>query len=228
MKPFRAISLTVAALSLPLCLLASDTTRRLDAAADLLSDMMQTSDKGVPQDLLNKAECVVLIPGLKKGGFGIGAKYGRGFAMCRRAGGTGWSAPGGMRIEGGSLGFQIGVSEQDVMLLVMKETGMKRLLSDKFTLGGEATAAAGPVGRDATAQTDAMMRAEMLSYSRARGLFAGLALNGATMRPDNDANKELYGASVTNTEILTGKTKTPASASKMESLLNKNSSRQSK
>src|SRR5262249_18868783 len=123
---------------------------------------------------------------------------------------------------------QIGLSEQDVMLLVMNDSGMKRLLSDKFTLGGEATAAAGPVGREATAQTDAMMRAEMLSYSRSRGLFAGISLNGATMRPDNDAHKERYGGSATNEQILTGKTKTPASASKMESLLNKNSSRQSK
>ena len=148
--------------------------------------------------------------------------------MCRQPDGTGWTGPAAMRIEGGSIGFQIGVSEQDVMLLVMKETGMKRLLSDKFTLGGEATAAAGPVGREATAQTDALMRAEMLSYSRARGLFAGISLNGATMRPDADSNKELYGAGVTNEQILMGNTKSPASAAKMEDLLNKNSSRQTK
>ena len=114
------------------------------------------------------------------------------------------------------------------MLLVMKETGMKRLLADKFTVGGEATAAAGPIGRDATAQTDAMMRAEMLSYSRARGLFAGISLQGATMRPDADANKELYGAAMTNEEILTGKATAPAAAAKMEALLNKSSSRQTK
>src|SRR6516165_3910454 len=140
MKPFRAFSLAAAAFSLPLCLLAaSDTTHRLDAAADLLTEMMQASDKGVPQDLLNKSHCVVLIPGLKKAGFVVGAKYGRGFAVCRQASGTGWSAPAGVRIEGGSFGLQIGGSEQDVMLLVMNETGMKHMLSDKFTLGGEAT-----------------------------------------------------------------------------------------
>jgi lipid-binding SYLF domain-containing protein len=229
MKPFRAVAIAVAALSLPLCLsAASDTTHRLDAAADLLTEMMQASDKGVPQDLLNKAHCVVLIPGLKKAGFVVGAKYGRGFAVCRQDSGTGWSAPAGVRIEGGSFGLQIGGSEQDVMLLVMNETGMKHMLSDKFTLGGEATAAAGPVGREATAQTDATMHAEMLSYSRSRGLFAGISLNGATMRPDQDANKELYGPNETNAQILTGKVPAPAAAAKMESLLNKNSSRMGK
>jgi lipid-binding SYLF domain-containing protein len=227
MKPFRLIA--VAAFSLPLCLAATaETTHRLDSAADLLTEMMQASDKGVPQDLLNKSHCVILIPGLKKGGFVVGAKYGRGFAVCRQSSGTGWSAPAGMRIEGGSFGFQIGGSEQDVMLLVMNETGMKHMLSDKFTLGGEATAAAGPVGREATAQTDATMHAEMLSYSRSRGLFAGISLNGATMRPDHEANKELYGQNETNAQILTGKVPAPAAAAKMESLLNKNSSRMSK
>ena len=228
MKPFRALVVALAAMMVPSLLPATETERRLDAAADLLTDMMQSSDKGVPQDLLNRSQCVILVPGLKKGGFGIGGKYGRGFAMCRQAGGTGWTAPAAMRIEGGSVGFQIGISEQDVMLLVMKDTGMKRLLSDKFTLGGEATAAAGPIGRDATAQTDALMRAEMLSWSRARGLFAGISLNGATMRPDADANKELYGPGVTNEEILMGKTKSPAAAAKVEALLNSNSSRQTK
>ena len=228
MKPFRALVVALAAMLVPSLLPATETERRLDAAADLLTDMMQSSDKGVPQDLLNRSQCVILVPGLKKGGFGFGGKYGRGFAMCRHAGGTGWTAPAAMRIEGGSVGFQIGISEQDVMLLVMKDTGMKRLLSDKFTLGGEATAAAGPIGRDATAQTDALMRAEMLSWSRARGLFAGISLNGATMRPDADANKELYGAGVTNEEILMGKTKSPAAAAKVAALLNSSSSRQTK
>ena len=228
MKPFRALVVALVAMMVPSLLPATETERRLDAAADLLTDMMQSSDKGVPQDLLNRSQCVILIPGLKKGSFGIGGKYGRGFAMCRQANGTGWTAPAAMRIEGGSVGFQIGISEQDVMLLVMNETGMKRLLSNKFTLGGEATAAAGPIGRDATAQTDALMRAEMLSWSRARGLFAGISLNGATMRPDADANKELYGAGVTNEEILMGKTKSPAAAAKVQALLNSNSSRQTK
>src|SRR5580658_4056937 len=139
---------------------------RLDASADTLIDMMRAADNGIPQDLLDKAHCVVVVPGMKKAGFIFGAKYGRGFAVCRREGGSGWSAPAAMRSEGGSFGFQIGISDTDVVLLVMNDGGMKRLLSDKFTLGGEATVAAGPIGRDASAETDAMMHAEMLSYSR--------------------------------------------------------------
>jgi lipid-binding SYLF domain-containing protein len=205
-----------------------DAAERLNASADLLTDMMQASDKGVPQDLLNKARCVILVPGLKKAAFVIGAKYGRGFAVCRREGGAGWTAPASIKIEGGSVGFQIGGSEQDVMLLVMNDTGIKHLLSDKFTLGGEATAAAGPVGRDVSAQTDAVMRAEMLSYSRSRGLFAGISLQGATLRPDAEANRELYGSDTGNKEILTGSVKTPAAADKMEALLNRNSHRQTR
>jgi lipid-binding SYLF domain-containing protein len=193
-----------------------------------MTEMMQTSDKGVPQDLLNRAECVVLVPGLKKAGFVFGAKYGRGFALCRHASGTGWSAPAAIRIEGGSFGFQIGASEQDVLLLVMNETGMKHLLSNKFTVGAEATAAAGPVGRDASAQTDAVMRAEMLSYSRSRGLFAGISLQGATLRPDADANEELYGKPIENRTILTTAVAPPPAAAKLETLLNRNSARQAK
>src|SRR5579871_292587 len=136
---------------------------RLDASAETLTDMMRASDKGIPQDLLDKARCVVVVPGMKKAGFIFGAKYGRGFSVCRREGGSGWSAPAAMRVEGGSFGFQIGASETDVVLLVMNDGGMKHLLSDKFTLGGDATVAAGPIGRQATAQTDALMHAEMLS-----------------------------------------------------------------
>ena len=164
---------------------------RLNASADTLTDMMRASDKGIPQDLLKKARCVVVVPGMKKAGFIFGAKYGSGFAVCRRAGGSGWSAPAAMQVEGGSVGFQIGGSETDVVLLVMNDGGMKHLLSDKFTIGGEATGAAGPVGRDASAQTDAVMKAEMLSYSRSSGLFAGISLDGATLRPDGDTNKVL-------------------------------------
>jgi lipid-binding SYLF domain-containing protein len=203
----------------------ADAAARLDSAADLLSDMMKASDKGVPQDLLNKAECVILIPGLKKAAFVIGAKYGRGFALCRSSTGTGWSGPAAVRIEGGSFGLQVGGSEQDVMLLVMNETGMKHLLKDKFTIGGEATAAAGPVGRDLQAQTDAVMRAEMLAYSRSRGLFAGISLEGSTLRPDDDANQELYNGRFSNRDILMGSVKPPSAAERLEKLLNRNSSR---
>ena len=136
---------------------------RLNASADTLIDMMRASDSGVPHDLLDKAKCVVVVPGMKKAGFIIGAKYGRGFAACRKAGGTTWSAPAAIQIEGGSVGFQIGASETDVILLVMNDGGMRHILSDKFTLGGDAAVAAGPIGRSSSAQTDAMMSAEMLS-----------------------------------------------------------------
>jgi lipid-binding SYLF domain-containing protein len=196
---------------------------RLDASADTLTDMMRASDHGIPQDLIDKARCVVVIPGMKKAGFIFGAEEGRGFAICRRRGGSGWSAPAAMRTEGGSFGFQIGVSDTDVVMLVMNEGGMRHLLSDKFTLGGDATVAAGPIGRQATAQTDAMMNAEILSYSRSHGLFAGVSLQGATLRPDGGTNKELYRRDTTNREILTGDFKTPAAAGKFERALNRES-----
>src|SRR5215831_7690627 len=133
-------------------------------------------DKGIPQDLLEKAHCVVIVPGLKKGAFIVGGKYGKGYLSCRKRSGAGWSAPGTVRIEGGSIGFQIGGSETDVIMLVMNERGADRLLSSKFTLGGAGEVAAGPVGRPATAETDAYMRAEILSWSRDRGIFAGVSL----------------------------------------------------
>ena len=221
------ITILAVASSISPALLAADreikVDDRLDASADTLVDMMRAADKGIPQDLLNKAHCVVVVPGMKKAGFIFGAKYGRGFAACRRCGGSGWSAPAAMRVEGGSVGFQIGASETDVVLLVMNDRGMKHLLADKFTIGGDATAAAGPIGRDATAQTDAMMNAEMLSYSRSRGLFAGISLEGATLRPDGDTDRELYGREVGNREILTGDIKTPLVAEKFKHALNRDS-----
>jgi lipid-binding SYLF domain-containing protein len=206
----------------------SHATDRLDASADVLRDMMHADDKGIPQDLMNKADCVVIVPNMKKAGFIFGAKYGRGFAVCRRTGGTGWTAPAGIRIEGGTFGLQIGGTEQDAVLLVMNERGMKHLRESKFTLGADATVAAGPVGRAATAQTDASLHAEMLSYSRARGIFAGLVLDGATLRPDDSANRELYGTDPGNRAILTGGVQTPPAAQKVESLLNHESLRETK
>jgi lipid-binding SYLF domain-containing protein len=194
---------------------------RLDASADTLKDMMRAFDRGIPHGLLDKARCVVVIPGMKKAGFIVGAKYGRGFAVCRRDGS--WSAPAAMRVEGGSVGFQIGASETDIVLLVMNDGGMRHLLSDKFTIGAEATAAAGPVGRDTSAQTDAMMNAEMLSYSRSHGIFAGISLDGASLRPDQEANRELYGAEMTNRDILRGDTKVPAAAMRFERVLDHDS-----
>lgn len=227
MKASKCISVLILSCSISIVAIAADreikVDDRLDASADALSDMMRAADKGIPQDLIDKARCVVVIPGMKKAGFILGGKYGRGFAVCRRHDAAGWSAPAAMRVEGGSIGFQIGGSETDVVLLVMNDGGMKHVLSDKFTLGGEATAAAGPVGRDASAQTDAMMHAEMLSYSRSRGLFAGISLEGATLRPDAETNKDLYGRDVTNREILMGNFKAPASAKNFERALNRDS-----
>jgi len=193
----------------------SSAADRLNAATDVIRDMTHEADKGIPQDLMNKAECVVVVPNMKKAGFIFGAKYGRGFATCRRHGRAGWSAPAAMRIEGGSFGLQIGGSEQDVVLLVMNDGGMRHLLEDKFTLGGDASVAAGPVGRDAAAQTDAEMHAEMLSWSRSRGAFAGLTLEGSTLRPDHEADKELYGRDYSNKEILQGDAKAPPAAENM-------------
>src|SRR2546427_1258346 len=169
-----------------------DTTKRLNAAADVLSEILGAPDKGIPQDLLDKAACAVIVPNVKKGAFIVGAKYGRGFIVCRRAN-KGWSAPAGVKVEGGSVGFQIGGSETDVVMLLMNQGAIDKLLSSKFTIGADASATAGPVGRTASAATDAQMHAQLLTYSRARGLFAGVSLDGATLRPDDDANKDLYG-----------------------------------
>jgi lipid-binding SYLF domain-containing protein len=204
---------------------AADAPKRLDDAADVLSEIMSAPDKGIPQDLLAKSECIVIVPGLKKGAFIVGAKYGKGFMLCRKTGGVGWSAPGSIRVEGGSVGFQIGGSETDVVLLVMNQGGAKKLLSSKFTIGGDASAAAGPVGRTSSAETDAQMHAEILTYSRARGLFAGISLEGATLRPDDGWNKELYGKEISNSDIVLGDTRPPASASRLLGVINKYSSR---
>src|SRR5579864_4497627 len=206
-------------------LYGADAPQRLGAAADVMTEIMAAPDKGIPQDLLEKSECVVVVPGLKKGAFIIGAKYGKGFMSCRKKNGVGWSAPGSIRVEGGSFGFQIGGSETDVVLLVMNQSGVKKLLSSKFTLGADANAALGPVGRDSSAATDAQMHAEILTYSRSRGVFAGISLQGATLRPDDDWNKELYGKAMVNRDIVMGNTAPPASANKLLTLLNKYSSR---
>jgi SH3 domain-containing YSC84-like protein 1 len=204
---------------------AGDAAKRLDDSADMLGEIMSAPDKGIPQDLLGKAQCVVLVPGLKKGAFIIGAKYGKGFMLCRKPGGVGWSAPAAIRVEGGSVGFQIGGSETDVVMLVNSEPGVKKLLASKFTLGADASVAAGPVGRTSSAETDAQLHAEILTYSRARGVFAGISLQGATLRPDDDWNKDLYASALTNKEIVLGSTPPPPAAAKLLSTLDKYSSR---
>lgn len=206
----------------------SEVNKRLVAASDVLTEIMGIPEKSIPQDLLDNAQCAVIVPGLKKGAFIVGAKFGRGFISCRKDGGTGWSAPGAVKVEGGSLGFQIGGSETDVVMLVMNKRGVDRLLSSKFTLGGDASVAAGPVGRSSQAETDAKMSAEILTWSRSRGIFAGVSLSGATLREDMDWNRDMYGKEMKNAEIVHSNIEPPAQARNFIAALNKYSSRKGK
>jgi lipid-binding SYLF domain-containing protein len=198
---------------------AETAAERLAESATILKEVMQAPDKGIPTDLLKKAQCVVIVPGLKKAGLIVGGKYGRGFLVCRHAAKDAWGAPAALRIEGGSFGFQIGASETDVIMLLMDERSVKGILSSQFTLGGDADVAAGPVGRSTTAQTDATMNAKILSYSRSRGVFAGIALTGATIRQDLDENNEMYGRKLTTKEVVDGKVAPPRAASGLIELL---------
>ena len=202
---------------------------RLREAATVFTEIMGTADKGIPDELLNNAYCIVIVPSLKKGAFIVGAKYGKGFISCRKASGArGWSAPASVRVEGGSVGFQIGGEETDVVLLVLNERGADRLLSSKFTVGADGDVAAGPVGRSASAATDAKMTAEILSWSRSRGVFAGISLQGATLREDLKDNQTLYGKHLTNREIVKGSTAPTADGQKLLALLNRYSPREKK
>lgn len=189
----------------------------MNDAANVLSEIMSAPDKGIPTNLLARAHCIVVVPGVKQAAFIGGGKYGKGFFSCRR--GADWTGPAAIRVEGGSVGFQIGLLESDLVLLIMNAKGADRLLSTQFTLGGAAEIAGGPVGRSSTAQTDASFRAEMLSYSRARGAFAGVSLQGATLRQDISDNAEIYGRPLTNKEIIRGHVRWPAAASELHSVL---------
>lgn len=221
----KIITLLAAGLASVSLYAANDAVKRLDTAAIVLDEIMAAPDKGIPQDLFNKAVCVIIVPGLKKGAFILGGKYGKGFIECRKTEGGEWSAPAAVRVEGGSVGFQAGGSETDVVLLLINRRGIDKLLSSKFTVGADAAAAAGPVGRESNASTDAKMQAEILSWSRARGVFVGISLEGATLRPDDDSNKDLYGKSITNREIVTGNVRPPAAAAKLIGELKKYSGR---
>src|SRR5579871_4812426 len=225
-RKMRLILVTTLAIA-PLLAMDKESAKRLDESAAVFSEVMATPDKGIPQEMLENAHCIVIVPGLKTGAFIFGGKYGKGYLSCRNKTGSGWSAPGTVRIEGGSVGFQIGGSQTDLIMLVMNERGADKLLSSKFTLGGEGSVAAGPVGRTATAQTDAQMHAEILSWSRSQGLFAGLALEGATLRQDLDDNASLYGKRLENRQIVTTRMHSPRSAARLLSLLNKQSPRES-
>jgi SH3 domain-containing YSC84-like protein 1 len=197
---------------------------RLQESYAVMKAILATPDTGIPRDLLNKAECVVVFPSVKKAAFGVGGSYGRGAISCRSgADFTGrWSAPSMFALEAGSLGFQIGVQATDFVLLIMNEDGANSVMSSKVKLGADASAAAGPVGRNASAATDIVMKAEILSYSRARGVFAGVSLEGSTLRSDGDANKNVYGKELSAKEIVReGKVKPPQAALPLLNLLDR-------
>src|SRR5271170_2797951 len=189
----------------------SKAADRAQAAADVLNEIQGAPDKGIPQEVLGSAECVAVVPSMLKGGFIVGAKYGRGLASCRNE--KGWSAPAFFTVTGGSVGFQIGGQAVDLVMLIMNKNGMQHLLSSQFALGADASVAAGPVGRHAEGNTDWKLRAEVLTYSRARGLFAGVSLNGAVIKQDKDSTREFYGRMVPFRTSLIGEIPPPAGAS---------------
>lgn len=203
MKKFLQLALIISLCSVSFA--ADEDTKtgeRVQAAAQVLNDIQGAPDKGIPQEVLGSAECVAVVPSLLKGGFIVGAKYGRGLASCRTE--KGWSAPAFFVVTGGSFGFQIGGQAVDLVMLIMNKDGMKHLLSSEFALGADASVAAGPVGRHAEGNTDWKMRAEVLTYSRARGLFAGVSLNGAVIKQDKDSTRDFYGRMVPFRTSLTG------------------------
>jgi SH3 domain-containing YSC84-like protein 1 len=191
--------------------------RRLRASADVFREVMGAPDKGIPRDLLEKAQCVVIVPGLKKGAFLVGGDYGRGFAVCRHHGV--WGGPAAIKFGGGSFGAQIGIESTDVVMLIMDRKGMEKLAEDKFTVGADASVAGGPVGRTAAADTDASLHAEILSYSRAHGVFAGVSLDGTVVSKDTGEDRKLYGHEVSNKAIVEGEVPAPDGAGVLISLL---------
>lgn len=196
---------------------------RLEAAAKVFQEIMDTPDNAIPNDLLDRSECISIIPSMKKGGFIVGGRYGKGLVSCRKGDGKGpWGPPSMITVEGGSFGLQIGGAAVDVVMLFMDKDGVNSLLKDKFTLGVDATAAAGPVGRDATAATDAFMKAKILSYSRSRGAFAGLELKGAAVKQDKEGNRALYGKDVNPKDlVIDGKEPVPKEAQPLIQVLTK-------
>jgi SH3 domain-containing YSC84-like protein 1 len=192
--------------------------RRLRHAANVLQEIMSAPDKGIPHGIFERARCVIVVPGLKKGAFVFGADYGRGFAVCRS--GDSWGGPAAVRMGGGSFGAQLGAESTDAVVLVMNQRGMNRLAGDKFTIGADASAAIGPVGRTAAADTDARLTAEMLSYSRTRGVFAGISLDGTTITPDHAEDRKLYGREVSNRQIVRDEVPAPDAANPLVMVLN--------
>ena len=198
---------------------ATEVKKRLSEAHHSLRNILTAGDKGIPRDLLDSAECAIVVPGLKKGGFVVAAQYGKGFMTCRTGENRSWSAPANIRIEGGSVGLQAGAGEVDMFLLVMNKSAIDKLLTSEFKIGGEAQVMAGPVGRSSRADTDAFMHAKMLAWSHSRGVFAGLALEGSTLREDTDDNEALYGRRLDNKQIIRGNVAIPDAAEPMLNLL---------
>jgi len=197
----------------------SKAADRVQTAADVLNEIESAPDSGIPEEILSRSECVAVVPSMLKGGFVVGAKYGRGLASCKTE--KGWSAPAFFTVTGGSVGFQIGGQAVDLVMLIMNKNGVQHLLSSKFALGADASVAAGPVGRHAEGNTDWKMRAEVLTYSRARGIFAGVSLNGAVMKQDKDSTREFYGHMVTTKASLMGEVEPPPAANPFLSTLAK-------
>lgn len=197
----------------------SKASDRVQSAADVLNEIQSAPDSGVPNEILSRADCVAVVPSMLKGGFVVGGKYGRGLASCRTP--KGWSAPAFFTVKGGSFGFQIGGQAVDLVMLIMNNEGMQRLLSSQVALGADASVAAGPVGRHAEGNTDWKMRAQVLTYSRARGVFAGVSLNGAVLKQDKDSTRDFYGHMVTFKAALTGEVDPPAAANPFLSSLAK-------
>jgi len=217
MKKFMTVAALLALAPLGWAGSSADTTDRLEAAGRVMHEIMAAPDKGIPEEVLEKAKCIAVVPHMVKGGFVVGAEHGRGVASCRT--GHGWSAPAFFAITGGSWGLQIGVEGVDLVMVIQNDKGMQQLLSSKFQLGGDASAAAGPVGRHASANTDWKMDAEVLTYSRAKGAFAGLDLTGAAIRQDDDSMKAVYGPDVNQRSVLDGQVKaTPAAATFLASI----------
>src|SRR3982075_1599009 len=200
----------------------SDINKRIDSAANVLNEIMATPDKAIPDSIMSDARCIAVIPSMIKIAIGIGGNHGKGVATCRTA--NGWSAPAPIAITGGSWGLQLGGQAVDVVMVIMNDQGMQHLLSSKFKLGADASAAAGPVGRDATAGTDVKLRAEVLTYSRTRGLFAGIDLSGAVINQDQDSTRTLYGKMIPFETILNGKVEPPSASSSFLAAVRKYSS----
>jgi SH3 domain-containing YSC84-like protein 1 len=192
---------------------------RMRSSADVLHEMLDAPDRGIPRDLLEKSMCVIVVPGLKKAGFIFGADYGKGYAICRHAGG--WSGPAAITLGGGSFGAQIGVESTDIIMLVMDRKGMEKLASDKFTVGADASVAAGPVGRTTAADTDASLHAEILSWSRAHGIFAGVSLDGTVVKKDGGEDRRLYGQEVSEHAVLYGEVPPPPTAGVLTHILDR-------